>query len=135
LGPRDPSDEAAKEVLAYPKNLEILVNNAGVMALPERTLSEGGIELQFVTNHIGHFLLANLVMLKLVAAAKTSSQGATRIINISPSSHTLGPVRFSDYNFDKSKEELLIEELPPFDRLAAFVVPAESAYAPFVAYG
>jgi NAD(P)-dependent dehydrogenase (short-subunit alcohol dehydrogenase family) len=135
LGSQRSVRRAAKEVLAYPESIDILINNAGVMALPERTLSEDGIELQFATNHIGHFLLTNLVMPKLVAAAKISSLGATRIINISSSAHALGPIRFSDYNFDKSKEELPKEDLPSFDRLAALGVPAESVYVPFVAYG
>ena len=127
--------QAAKEVLAYPENIDILINNAGVMALPQRTLSEDGIELQFATNHIGHFLFTNLIMPKLVAAAKSSSPGSTRVINVSSSGHTLGPVRFSDYNFEKSKEELPEDELPSFDRLAALGVPVEGVYVPFVAYG
>ena len=135
LGSQKSVRQAAQEVLTYPENIDILINNAGVMALPERTLSEDGIELQFATNHIGHFLFTNLIMPKLVAAAKTSPPGATRIINVSSSGHALGPVRFSDYNFEKSKEELPKEELPPLERLAALGVSAEGVYVPFVAYG
>jgi NAD(P)-dependent dehydrogenase (short-subunit alcohol dehydrogenase family) len=127
--------QAAKEVLAYPENIDILINNAAVMALPERTLSEDGIELQFATNHVGHFLFTNLIMPKLVTAAKESSPGSTRIINVSSSGHALGPVRFSDYNFEKPKEELPKEELPAFEHLAALGAPAEDMYSPFVAYG
>ena len=128
--------EAAKEVLAYPESIDILINNAGVMALPERTLSEDGIELQFATNHVGHFLFTNLIMPKLVAAATASSSpGSTRIINVSSSGHAVGPVRFSDYNFEKSKEELPKDELPALERLAALGVPTEGLYVPFVAYG
>jgi NAD(P)-dependent dehydrogenase (short-subunit alcohol dehydrogenase family) len=127
--------QAANEALAYPENIDIVINNAGVMALPERTMSEDGIEHQFATNPIGHFLFTNLIMPKLVAAAKASSPGATRVISLSSSGHTLGPVRFSDYNFEKPKEELPNEELPPFERLAALGIPAEAVYVPFVAYG
>jgi NAD(P)-dependent dehydrogenase (short-subunit alcohol dehydrogenase family) len=127
--------QAANEVLAYPENIDILINNAGVMALPQRALSEDGIELQFATNYIGHFLFTNLIMPKLIAAAKVSKRGATRVINLSSSGHALGPVRFSDYNFEKPKGELPNDEIPPFDRLAALGVPAEAVYVPFVAYG
>ena len=126
---------AAEAVLAYQENINILINNAGVMALSDRTLSEEGIELQFATNHLGHFLFTNLIKPKLVAAARTSSSGSTRVINVSSSGHALGPIRFSDYNFEKSNEELPKEEIAPLERLAALGVPTEGVYIPFVAYG
>ncbi|XP_061339497.1 short-chain dehydrogenase TIC 32 B, chloroplastic-like isoform X1 [Gastrolobium bilobum] len=66
--------------------LNILINNAGVMFCPFQ-LSEDGIEMQFVTNHLGHFLLTNLLLDKMKQTAKaTGIEG--RIINLSSIAHT-----------------------------------------------
>ncbi|OVA14379.1 Short-chain dehydrogenase/reductase SDR [Macleaya cordata] len=65
--------------------LNILINNAGIMACPFQ-LSLDGIELQYATNHLGHFLLTNLLLDKLKTTAKeTGIEG--RIINVSSSAH------------------------------------------------
>jgi NAD(P)-dependent dehydrogenase (short-subunit alcohol dehydrogenase family) len=72
--------------------LHILVNNAGVMALPERTLSNGQ-ETQFATNHLGHFRLAVGLHDALRAA-----EGA-RIVAVSSSAHLRSPVVFDDLNY------------------------------------
>ncbi|PYI03254.1 short-chain dehydrogenase [Aspergillus sclerotiicarbonarius CBS 121057] len=84
---------AAQEVLAYDEHIDVLVNNAGVMA-PPFALSEDRVESQFATNHVGHFLFTNLIMSKLVGC---------RIVNVSSNGHQLGPVRFHDWNFDNGK--------------------------------
>jgi NAD(P)-dependent dehydrogenase (short-subunit alcohol dehydrogenase family) len=73
--------------------LEILVNNAGVMALPERTLSAYGQETQFATNHLGHFRLA-----VGLHDALTAADGA-RIVAVSSSAHLRSPVVFDDLNY------------------------------------
>ncbi|CAN1769750.1 Short-chain dehydrogenase TIC 32 B, chloroplastic, partial [Linum perenne] len=65
--------------------LNILINNAGVMFCPYKT-SEDGIELQFATNHLGHFLLTNLLLEKMKETARaTGVQG--RIVNLSSIAH------------------------------------------------
>ncbi|KAJ0979469.1 hypothetical protein J5N97_014943 [Dioscorea zingiberensis] len=65
--------------------LNILINNAGVMFCPYQ-LSEDGIEMQFATNHLGHFLLTNLLLDKMKSTAKgTGVQG--RIVNLSSIAH------------------------------------------------
>lgn len=69
--------------------LHILVNNAGVMATPE-TYTEQGWELQFATNHLGHFKLA-LGLHDALAAA-----GRARIVSVSSSAHFRSPVIFDD---------------------------------------
>src|SRR4051794_36871677 len=56
-------------VNAWSGPLDILVNNAGVMAIQELTLSESGHEMQFATNHLGHFALAFGLHDALAAAA------------------------------------------------------------------
>jgi NAD(P)-dependent dehydrogenase (short-subunit alcohol dehydrogenase family) len=73
--------------------LHILVNNAGVMAVPERTLTRDGHELQFATNHLGHFRLAVGLHDALAAA-----EGA-RIVAVSSSAHLRSPVIFDDLNY------------------------------------
>jgi NAD(P)-dependent dehydrogenase (short-subunit alcohol dehydrogenase family) len=78
---------------AWSGPLHILVNNAGVMALPERTLSAYGQEAQFATNHLGHFRLAVRLHDALAAA-----DGA-RIVAVSSSAHLQSPVVFDDLNY------------------------------------
>jgi NAD(P)-dependent dehydrogenase (short-subunit alcohol dehydrogenase family) len=73
--------------------LHILVNNAGVMAIPERTLTAGGQETQLATNHLGHFRLAVGLHDALAAA-----EGA-RIVSVSSSAHLRSPVVFDDLNY------------------------------------
>eukprot|EP00252_Welwitschia_mirabilis_P022500 TRINITY_DN6103_c0_g1_i1.p1 TRINITY_DN6103_c0_g1~~TRINITY_DN6103_c0_g1_i1.p1 ORF type:complete len:323 (+),score=61.66 TRINITY_DN6103_c0_g1_i1:399-1367(+) len=70
---------------ALDRPLNILINNAGIMACPFQ-LSKDGIELQFATNHLGHFLLTNLLLDKIKATAKeTGIEG--RIVNVSSAAH------------------------------------------------
>ncbi|XP_042512024.1 short-chain dehydrogenase TIC 32 B, chloroplastic-like [Macadamia integrifolia] len=79
--------------------LNILINNAGVMFCPYQ-LSEDGIELQFATNHLGHFLLTNLLLDNMKNTAKvTGTEG--RIVNLSSIAHqyTYGHgIRFDKLN-------------------------------------
>jgi NAD(P)-dependent dehydrogenase (short-subunit alcohol dehydrogenase family) len=73
--------------------LDVLVNNAGVMALPELRRSAEGAELQFVVNHLGHFALAVGLHDALAAA-----DGA-RIVSVSSLVHMASPVVFEDLHF------------------------------------
>ena len=113
---------AADEVLSWEdiKQIDIVVNNAAVMNLPERELSEEGIEMHFATNHIGHFLFTNLIMPKIIAAAKNNAKGTTRIINVSSLSPTVSTIRWSDINFDKVNNTLPEEEQPAYQMHAMF---------------
>lgn len=74
--------------------LHILVNNAGVMAIPELQKTPGGYEAQFVTNHLGAFALSVGLHDALAAA------GAARIVIVSSSGHLLSPVIFDDIDFN-----------------------------------
>lgn len=75
--------------------LDVLINNAGVMALPELERTPEGIEMQFMTNYLGHFALSQGLHPYLKQA------GAARIVVVSSSGHLLSPVVFDDihYNF------------------------------------
>lgn len=77
---------------AWDGPLDILVNNAGVMATPE-TYTDEGWELQFATNHLGHFALS-LGLHDALAAA-----GNARIVSVSSSAHFRSPVIFDDLFF------------------------------------
>ena len=126
--------KAAAEVNSYDENVDVLINNAGIAQLPERTLNDAGVEMHFATNHIGHFLFTNLIMPKLIAAARlTPIPTSTRIVNVASIAHLYGPVRFSDINFDKPKEEIPQDEWPNYE-LAADWGPIEGRYIPMAAY-
>jgi NAD(P)-dependent dehydrogenase (short-subunit alcohol dehydrogenase family) len=75
--------------------LHILVNNAGIMALPEIHRTPEGWELQFATNHLGHFGLA-LGLHEALAAA-----GNSRIVSLSSNAHRLSPIHFDDIQFER----------------------------------
>ncbi|MFJ8584512.1 oxidoreductase [Streptomyces sp. NPDC093595] len=79
----------AAEVHAGHPRLDVLVNNAGVMA-PPRTLSAQGHELQFAINHLGHFALTGL-LLDLLAAGRDP-----RVVTVSSLNHRKGRIRFDD---------------------------------------
>ncbi len=73
--------------------LDILINNAGVMAIPDLQKTTEGIEMQFMTNHLGHFALA----VGLHDALK--SAGSARIVVVASNGHLFSPVVFDDINF------------------------------------
>jgi NAD(P)-dependent dehydrogenase (short-subunit alcohol dehydrogenase family) len=74
--------------------LDILINNAGVMAVPDLQLTPQGWELQFATNHLGHFALAHGLHDALAAAPAEA-----RIVSLSSRGHLRSPVVFEDINF------------------------------------
>jgi NAD(P)-dependent dehydrogenase (short-subunit alcohol dehydrogenase family) len=85
--------EAAAEVNGYPENIDILINNAGIMATPyEKTVD--GHESQFGVNHLGHFLFTKLIVEKIPHGG--------RILNVSSDGYQMGGVRFDDPNFEVS---------------------------------
>ncbi len=69
--------------------LDVLVNNAGVMAIPRRETADG-FEMQFGTNHLGHFALTGLLLDRLL-----STQGA-RVVTVSSMAGLFGRIRFDD---------------------------------------
>ncbi|KAH8799332.1 short-chain dehydrogenase [Xylogone sp. PMI_703] len=99
--------KAAKQISILVDHIDILINNAGVMAVKDFTISSDGIELQFAINHLSHFLLTNLILPKILAAPK-----GARIVNLTSDAYTLSGVRFQDINFHNG-----------------------DAYNPFLAYG
>ncbi|MDT5177009.1 MAG: hypothetical protein QOJ95_1207 [Mycobacterium sp.] len=86
-------DSVAAFAAAWQGPLHILVNNAGVMAIQELTLSASGHEMQFATNHLGHFKLAVGLHDALASA------GGARIVSVSSAGHLRSPVVFDDIDF------------------------------------
>ena len=95
VAPLDLADPAsvAGFVRSWSGPLHILVNNAGVMALPKLTRTPAGYEMQFATNHLGHFALTTGLHRWLAAA-----DGA-RVVAVSSIGHLFGPVVFDDLHY------------------------------------
>jgi NAD(P)-dependent dehydrogenase (short-subunit alcohol dehydrogenase family) len=72
------------------QSLDLLINNAGVMALPRRQITADGFEMQFGTNHLGHFALTALLMPLLRRASRP------RAVSVSSLAHRTGLIDFSD---------------------------------------
>jgi NAD(P)-dependent dehydrogenase (short-subunit alcohol dehydrogenase family) len=95
VAPLDLADQAsvAAFVAAWDGPLHILINNAGIMASPLMRTPQGW-EMQFATNHLGHFALATGLHQALAAA------GDARVVSVSSSAHHRSPVVFEDIHFE-----------------------------------
>jgi hypothetical protein len=85
----------AKEIGARFPRLDLLCNNAGVMALPPRRTADG-FEMQLGTNHLGHFALTGLLLDQLLA-----TPGA-RVVTVSSTLHRPGRIHWDDLHLDRS---------------------------------
>ncbi|GFF94063.1 short-chain dehydrogenase [Aspergillus lentulus] len=88
---------AAAEINASVSKIDVLINNAGIMGV-KFSLTAENVESHLGANHIGHFLLTNLLVPKLEA-----SGGGARIVNVSSAMYQLSPVIFDNYNFSDGK--------------------------------
>ncbi|XP_008318634.1 retinol dehydrogenase 12 [Cynoglossus semilaevis] len=88
--------EFADRILAEEKALHILVNNAGASGLP-REITKDGLEISFATNHLGPFLLTNLLLDLLKNSAPS------RIVTVSSVNHKKGQVDFSHFRGENLK--------------------------------
>ncbi|GAA3553028.1 SDR family NAD(P)-dependent oxidoreductase [Microlunatus spumicola] len=77
----------------WDRPLDLLVNNAGVMAVPDRTLTDAGWEAQLATNFLGHLALTVGLHRALARA------GGARVVSVSSSGHLFSPVVFDDLGF------------------------------------
>lgn len=90
----------AKQFQADHEGLDVLVNNAGVMAIPHHRTADG-FEMQFGTNHLGHFALTGLLLPALLA------RKAPRVVAVSSMAHVIGRIRFDDLQHEKSYSKWL----------------------------
>lgn len=79
---------ASQLMAAYPR-LDVLINNAGLMALPHQTTADG-FEMQLGVNHLGHFALTGLLLPHLLL------QKGSRVVNVASQAHKLGRMRWDD---------------------------------------
>ena len=96
--PLDLADLASVRAFAedLDRDIDVLVNNAGVMATPHR-LTTDGFELQFGTNHLGHFALAGLLLPRI----------RDRVVTISSGGHRAGRIDFDDLQSERSYQRWL----------------------------
>ena len=88
-------EAAAADVAGRTSALDLLVDNAGVMA-PPRTTTADGFELQLGTNHLGHFALTGRLLPLLLAAP------APRVVVVSSGAHKIGKIAFEDLQSERS---------------------------------
>ncbi|GAB4823373.1 hypothetical protein N2152v2_010419 [Parachlorella kessleri] len=81
----------ANKALSFGFPVDVLVNNAGVMACP-RLETKDGFEYQLGVNHLGHFLLTNMLLPLLTS----NPESPARIVNVSSSAHAFGHIKFED---------------------------------------
>jgi NAD(P)-dependent dehydrogenase (short-subunit alcohol dehydrogenase family) len=93
--PLDLADQASVRTLVdeWTHPLDVLVNNAGIMAVPELQRTSAGWEIQFATNFMGHFALVTGLHDALAA------DGGARIVSVSSNAHLMSPVIFDDLHF------------------------------------
>lgn len=102
LASLDSVRSAANAVLDQTSKINALINNAGIMFPPKRTLTEDGFELQFGVNHLGHFLLTGLLKDRVL-----ESQG--RFVTVSSLAHKVGlrRIRFDDPDWERGYQATL----------------------------
>jgi NAD(P)-dependent dehydrogenase (short-subunit alcohol dehydrogenase family) len=92
--------KAAADLIGRFATLDLLINNAGLM-FPPYGLTKDGYELQFGTNHLGHFALTGLLMRQLLATP------GSRVVTVSSNGHRVGRINFADLNSARRYERHL----------------------------
>ncbi|KAG4443190.1 hypothetical protein IFR05_001332 [Cadophora sp. M221] len=91
---------AAAAILAKTSRIHLLVNNAGIMNIPDLQVTADGHELQFGTNHLSHFLFYKLLEPALLAAA--TADRPSRVVSLASSAHNVTSINNADnYNFQQ----------------------------------
>ncbi|MDO3637509.1 SDR family NAD(P)-dependent oxidoreductase [Mycolicibacterium arseniciresistens] len=90
---------AADDLRAEYSRIDLLINNAGVMTTPKATTSDG-FELQFGTNHLGHFALTGQVLDNMLPVE------GSRVVTISSNGHRFGSINFDDLQSERGYNRL-----------------------------
>ena len=100
LASLDEVRRSADELLSKIERLDVLMNNAGVMAIPLQRTADG-FEMQFGTNHLGHFALTGLLLPQLQA------RPGGRVVNVTSFGHKVGRMNFDDLQWERSYRKWL----------------------------
>ncbi len=92
---------AADRFLSTGRHLSPLINNAGVLAPPRRQLTRDGFELQFGTNHLGHFALTGLLLPALLSPDAIPGAAPSRIVTVSSIAHRGAAMDFADLQWER----------------------------------
>lgn len=100
LGDLDNVRSFGGRVLDAGRPIDILINNAGVMATPEARIRMGGVQVesQFATNHLGHYALTNQIWPLL-------ADGGARVVELSSRGHRNSPIRWDDIQFESGYDK------------------------------
>jgi NAD(P)-dependent dehydrogenase (short-subunit alcohol dehydrogenase family) len=98
LGDLDSVHAFAGRILDSGRSIDILINNAAIMACPETRVGPGW-EAQFATNHLGHFALTNLLWPLLAA------NGGARVVSLSSRGHKNSAIRFDDLHLESGYDK------------------------------
>jgi NAD(P)-dependent dehydrogenase (short-subunit alcohol dehydrogenase family) len=93
--------------LALGEPLDLLINNAGVMAPKRRLQTKDGFEIQFGTNVIGHFVLTAVLLPALVRAAATNKTQSPRVVTLASIAHKRGRLNFDDLQSAKDYKPMV----------------------------
>ena len=88
--------DCAATLAAEHPHIDVLMNNAGIMAVP-KAVTVDGFESQIGTNHLGHFALTGLLLPTLLAAAEP------RVVSVSSNAHKFGRLHIDDLSFERSR--------------------------------
>jgi NAD(P)-dependent dehydrogenase (short-subunit alcohol dehydrogenase family) len=114
--------KVAATILALTDTIDVLINNAGVMAIPWEK-NKDGIEKTLAINHLGHFLLTKRLFPAIIAAGPGS-----RVVNLTSAGYKMGPFRFDDWNFSVGYQS------NPDGRATLTTVQDGREYNPFASY-
>lgn len=88
-------NNAAKDIMEVEGSIDVLLNNAGVMATPNREETKQGFELQLGTNHVGHHMFTRLLLPNI-------KQGG-RVVTVASTAHTFGSLDMKDLSYSKDR--------------------------------
>ena len=97
LGDLDSVSALGRRLVAAGRPIDILINDAGIMATPETRIGDGW-EAQFATNHLGHYMLTNLLWPLL-------ADGGGRVVALSSRGHRNSPIRWDDVMFERGYDK------------------------------
>ncbi|PFH47750.1 hypothetical protein AMATHDRAFT_6454 [Amanita thiersii Skay4041] len=118
----------AEEFLSKEKELHVLFNNAGIMAVPVSELTTDGYDLQFGVSVIAHFYLTKLLLPTLMHTATLSPDGKARVVNTASLAHEfVSPIDFNTFKDCPQRRKLSTDQLYAHSKLGNVIFATELA--------